>query len=60
MRAAEFLRDLVARELITVTHVPGAVMIADLLTKATSRAIFHVLVSLIDEFATSHTATPPA
>ena len=31
---AEFLRDLVAREVITLAHLPGKVMIADLLTKA--------------------------
>ena len=38
LRAAEFLRDLVAREVITVSHVPGAIMIADICTKACARA----------------------
>ena len=40
LRAAEFLRDLVAREVITCAHLPGKIMIADVLTKACSRPIF--------------------
>jgi hypothetical protein len=34
LRAAEFLRDLVAREVIRLDHISGTVMVADLLTKA--------------------------
>jgi len=34
LRAAEFLRDLVNRGVISVEHLPGVVMLADLLTKA--------------------------
>ena len=33
LRAAEFLRDLVAREVVTLEHVSGLIMLADLLTK---------------------------
>ena len=46
-RAAEFLRDLVAKEVVTLEHVSGTVMLADLLTKAVSRAIFFTLVRLL-------------
>ena len=38
MRAAEFLRDLVARQVALLRHVSGRVMLADLLTKAVSGA----------------------
>lgn len=40
LRAAEFLRDLVAREVVTMRHVSGAIMLADLLTKAQARPVF--------------------
>ena len=61
LRAAEFLRDLVARGVITCSHVPGRVMIADLLTKAVSRAILRELLELFDRYAVdgvAHTASP--
>ena len=32
LRSAEFLRDLVMREVVALQHVPGKVMLADLLT----------------------------
>ena len=51
LRAAEFLRDLVSRGAISVEHLPGVVMIADLLTKAVSRAIvFTGLIKQLDDF----------
>jgi len=50
LRAAEFLRDLVSRGVISVEHLPGVVMIADLLTKAVSRAIFTGLIKQLDDF----------
>ena len=52
LRAAEFLRDLVSRGVISVEHLPGVVMIADLLTKAVSRprAIFTGLIKQLDAF----------
>ena len=51
LRAAEFLRDLVARRVVTLEHVPGTVMIADILTKAVSRPLFTELVRLLDAHA---------
>ena len=51
LRAAEFLRDLVAREVISVEHLPGAVMLADILTKAAARAVFVELIKQLDAFA---------
>ena len=53
MRAAEFLRDLVARQVVTVQHVAGAVMLADLLTKAQARPVFLELMRLLSGYATS-------
>ena len=57
LRAAEFLRDLVAREVIVLRHVPGSTMLADLLTKATSRQIFVALIKLIDAFSVDGVAS---
>ena len=47
LRAAEFLRDLVARDVVRLQHLPGKVMVADLLTKAVARALFASLMDLI-------------
>ena len=44
------LRDLVNRGVISVEHLPGVVMLADLLTKAASRAIFTGLIKQLDDF----------
>ena len=60
LRAAEFLRDLVAREVVTLRHVPGRVMIADLLTKAVERAVFRELLRLFDRYAADGVVCPPA
>ena len=38
------------RGVISVEHLPGVVMIADLLTKAVSRAIFTGLIKQLDDF----------
>ena len=51
LRAAEFLRDLVTRNVIVLQHVPGTVMLADLLTKAVARAMFVELMRLLDAYA---------
>ena len=59
MRAAEYLRDLVAREAIMVKHLPGSRMIADLLTKAVARPLFRELLRLLDAFAADGTACLP-
>ena len=58
LRAAEFLRDLVHREAITLQHVAGVVMLADILTKAVSRPIFLRLLQLLDQYAVSGDACP--
>jgi hypothetical protein len=58
LRAAEFLRDLVAREVIALKHLPGKIMLADVLTKAVARAIFLLLTRLIAEYSTTGIATP--
>ena len=58
LRAAEFLRDLVARDVIVLEHVAGTVMLADLLTKAVARAMFVELMRLMDEYAQSGSACP--
>ena len=58
LRAAEFLRDLVAREVITCAHLPGKIMIADVLTKACSRPIFLELSRLIYEYSSKGVACP--
>ena len=60
LRAAEFLRDLVAREVVTLRHVPGRTMIADLLTKAVSRVIYMELMQLFDRYATDGAVCPAA
>jgi hypothetical protein len=54
LRAAEFLRDLVARDVIVLEHAARTVMLADLLTiKAVARAMFVELMRLMDEYAQS-------
>ena len=58
LRAAEFLRDLVAREVVTLSHVAGTVMLADLLTKAVARAMYVELLRLLDAYAQSGDACP--
>ena len=58
VRAAEFLRDLVAREVVVFTHLPGKIMIADVLTKAVSRALFSELLALIRKYASDGVACP--
>lgn len=58
LRAAEFLRDLVKREVITLSHVPGTVMLADLLTKAVARAVFVQLMCLLRMYADQGEVSP--
>ena len=59
LRAAEFLRDLVAREVITLVHLAGRVMIADLLTKGVPRPVFVELLAHIDAYASYRAAALP-
>ena len=58
LRAAEFLRDLVAREVILLRHVPGKVMVADLLTKALGRALFTTLTLMLATYAVDGVVCP--
>ena len=58
LRAAEFLRDLVHREAVSMQHLPGRVMIADILTKAPARVVFIDLLRLIDAYAKDGIACP--
>jgi hypothetical protein len=58
LRAAEFLRDLVAREVIRLDHVAGTIMVADLLTKAVARALFLTLLELLRHFARTGQVVP--
>jgi hypothetical protein len=53
LRMAEFLRDLVARCVVVLSHVQGKVMVADILTKAMGRALFVALLQLLVDFAAS-------
>ena len=45
------LRDLVTREVVSVEHISGVVMLADILTKAASRGVFVDLIKQLDSFA---------
>ena len=47
LRAAEFLRDIVLREVAYLKHLPGRYMLADLLTKNVSRQVFRTLMDLL-------------
>jgi len=58
LRAAEFLRDHVLRAAVTLRHVPGRVMIADLLTKSVPRALFLALLRLFDTYAENGVVCP--
>ena len=53
LRAAEFLRDLVVRQVVVLTHLPGKQMVADVLTKACARAVFIELLKLLDTYSCS-------
>ena len=57
LRAAHFLRDLCARQVIELVHLSGALMLADILTKAPARQIFRDLLALLDAFATNGNAS---
>ena len=48
LRSASFLRDLVAHRVVVLSHVSGKRMVADILTKACSRAIFLELIRMFD------------
>ena len=50
MRAANFLRDLVAKFHLLLEHLSGDLMLADILTKAPARAIFVELMAMLDAY----------
>ena len=63
LRAAFFLRDIIARDVLALRHLPGRVMIADLFTKAVSRVIYVELMRLIVAYPLTGAVcvvTPPA
>lgn len=47
LRAAEFVRDLVARQVLCLQWIAGKDNVADLCTKAVQLAVFRALMSLI-------------
>ena len=51
LRAAQYLRDLVARLVVTPKHVDGTRNVADILTKGQARAVFTALLKLLDDVA---------
>lgn len=51
LRAAEFLRDHVSRGSVTVSHIKGSTMIADILTKGQSRPVFLQLIRLLHGYS---------
>ena len=53
LRAAEFLRDLVSRDVIKLKHIMGSIMPADILTKAVSRPTFLELLRLLARIPSS-------
>ena len=57
LRAAEFLKDLVARHVTRLKHLPGTCMLADILTKAVARVLFIDLLKLLDGYSQSGDAS---
>ena len=60
LRAAEFLKDLVLRDVIRLEHLSGSAMVADLLTKAVSRVMFRALIQLLREYSVHGIVCPPS
>ena len=56
MRAAAFLRDLVQKETARLRHLAGAIMFADILTKAQKRLVFIELIKIFNFGTPSVTA----
>ena len=48
LRAAEGLRDYVARLVLTLVHLPGKINVADILTKAQAASVFNELMTAYD------------
>ena len=58
MRSAHFLRHQTACEVIIPTHLPGRIMLADMLTKAVPRVVFDALLRLFDAYSEHGVACP--
>ena len=51
LRAAEFLKDHVLRGSVTISHLKGSTMIADILTKGQARPVFLQLLKLLHGYS---------
>ena len=51
LRASAFLRDLVAKQVVTLKHINGHNMVADILTKPCPRNQFLRLLDVLDSFS---------
>jgi hypothetical protein len=60
LRAANFLRDLVEREVLVLYHIAGTNMLADILTKAVARQTFMSLIKMLDDYIGYRTGAIPA
>ena len=52
------VRDLVQRQVVRLEHLPGKIMLADLLTKAVARALWIELLRLFDAYSVTGIVTP--
>ena len=52
MRAAEFLRDLCARDVFKLVHISGTDNVADMFTKSQELAVFRITMALLMRLAT--------
>ena len=57
-RNASRENGMVVRGVISMAHLPGSVMVADLLTKAVTRPIFIALVLLLDSYSSDGIVCP--
>ena len=53
LRAAEGLRDYVARRVFSLVHLPGKINMADILTKAQAVSVFVELMAAYDAYVVS-------
>ena len=51
LRAANFMRDNVVKMVVALFHLPGRIMIADILTKSLPRATYIALLTMIAEYS---------
>ena len=58
MRAGWFLRDATDKGIVVLKHVPGRIMLADLLTKAVARPLYLALLRIFDDYAVTGIVYP--